>query len=236
MKLYKITDRNGQTYNETQWGEGIEHTASGEGDLCTSGWLHAYEDPVLAIVMNPVHANFKNPQLWEADGDVGITDGLKVGCTRLKTTKKIEIPEVSTTSKVAFGILCALEVYHSDDFKAWASAWLSGEDRTKKSATAAWAGAADEAWVEEEAAEGAAAEAAAAAWAEAAAAAWAEAEAARAEVEEAEAWAARAVAEAKAAMTAKSGAVIDFKALLKKAMEIANGKANTENNEILNRG
>ena len=69
MTLYKLTTQDGVTrkgeHNETKWGDGVEHTASGEGDLCGPGWLHAYEDPLVAAFMNPAHANITNPrELW----------------------------------------------------------------------------------------------------------------------------------------------------------------------------
>jgi hypothetical protein len=50
MKLYKLTDENGQTKNHTQWGENISHSASGDSnqDLCSNGWIHAYESSLLA--------------------------------------------------------------------------------------------------------------------------------------------------------------------------------------------
>ena len=56
-KLYKLTDQNHQTRNNTKWGAGVTHTASGQGDLCTAGWLHAYTSPLLAVLLNPIHAN-----------------------------------------------------------------------------------------------------------------------------------------------------------------------------------
>ena len=68
LTLYKLTNENGQTYNKTQWGEGVVHTADGTGNLCSKRWIHAYADPLLAVLLNPIHANFHNPQLWEAEG------------------------------------------------------------------------------------------------------------------------------------------------------------------------
>ena len=86
MLLYKLTDAQAQTHGDTQWGDNVEHTAPGTGPLCSAGWIHAYTDPLLAVLLNPIHAKFSSPRLWEADGDVGATDhGLKVGCTRLRT-------------------------------------------------------------------------------------------------------------------------------------------------------
>jgi hypothetical protein len=150
VKLYKLTDSNNQTHGATQWGEGIEHTASGKGQMCGPGWLHAYRDPLLAVLMNSAHADFTNPVLWIADGDVGVDDGLKVGCTRLKTLSVIELPIITTEQRVTFAILCALEVCREPSFVKWANAWIDGTDRSAEAAKAAeaaakaaWAAAAD---------------------------------------------------------------------------------------------
>jgi hypothetical protein len=189
-QLYKLTDAKGQTYGATQWGDGIEHTASGIGELCGPGWIHAYagsdSDPeagaLLAVLLNPTHGNFDAPRLWLAEGEVGKLDhGLKVGCTRLRTLREVPLPSVSLTQRVRFGILCALAVCPSSkwgaNFRQWAAKWLAGADRTAESAWAAEA-AAREAW-EAWAARAAAWAARAAAWA-AREAAWAAAWAARA--------------------------------------------------------
>ena len=184
MKLYKLTDEHGQTHSKTQWGENVTNTANGEGDLCGPGWIHAYTDPLLAVFLNPVHADFKSPQLWEAEGEVGKEDcGLKVGCTSLTTIRRMNVPAVTTEHCVRFAVLCVRQVYSEPAFLAWSEKWLSGEDR---SGTAAWAAA--------EAAKAAAwAAAKAAKAAKAAWAAWA-AEAAKAAAKAA-AWAAEVAAE-----------------------------------------
>jgi hypothetical protein len=137
MTLYKLTDEKFQTHNQTQWGEGIEHTTSGTGEMCSRGWLHAYADPYLAVVFNPVHANFANPVLWEAEGEIGKTDGLKVGTTRLKTVRQIELPLVSTNARVRFAIYAVLEVYTESSFVEWTQTWLMGKDRGSVAAIAA---------------------------------------------------------------------------------------------------
>ena len=176
MKLYKLTDANAQTYNKTQWGEGITHEGTGEGDLCGPGWIHAYTDPLLAVLLNPIHGDFKSPRLWEAEGEVGKEDlGLKVGCKKLTTTSEIPLPVITIEQKVKFAIYCALEVYQEPSFITWANEWLENKDRSRAS-TAAWAAAdATAAWA-------AAAAAWAAADADAAAAAWAAWAASRAKV------------------------------------------------------
>lgn len=139
MKLYKLTDENGRTHGGTQWGEGVSHRATGakNQDLCSDGWIHAYKHPLLAVLLNPIHANFQNPQLWEAEGKIEKRDGqLKAGVRRLTTVRRIPLPEVSIEQRIRFGILCVVSVYKEPSFLRWADNWLTGKDRT---AAAAWA-------------------------------------------------------------------------------------------------
>lgn len=141
MKLYKLTDENGQTYGGCQWGENVTHgegeLLEGEGPLCSGHWYYAYQDPMLAVLMNPAHANFKKPRLWEAEGNPGKVEPDKVGCKSLITIREIiPLPEVTVTQRIAFGILASLEVYDNPMFVGWAEEWLSGEDRSRAAADA----------------------------------------------------------------------------------------------------
>ena len=218
VTLYKLTDAQGQTHgdgtNHTQWGAGVTHEAAGstDGPLCSSSWIHAYEHPLVAVLLNPIHADLKNPQLWKCSGEIGKRDGpLKCGCRALTTVELLPLPEITTEQRVRFAIGCAWP-QGSAAWKQWAADWLRGKDRTAAAearaaaAEAAEAAAEAAAWAAEEAAAWAAEEAAA--WAaraaaeaaeaaEAAAAAWAAAEAAAeaAEAAEAAAWAAEAAAD-----------------------------------------
>jgi hypothetical protein len=82
-------------------------------------------------LLNPIHAAFKDPILWEAEGEVVLNDrGLKVGCETLTTVRRLPLPEVTTTQRVAFGILCAKEVCKNAAWNSWADAWLDGRDRS----------------------------------------------------------------------------------------------------------
>jgi hypothetical protein len=142
MKLYKLTDENDRTYNNTQWGENVTHTASGKGDLCGPGWLHAYTNPLLAVLLNPIHAGFKSPHLWEAEGRIYKTDkGLKVSTKKLATIRRMKLPPIYATQRIAFGILCAKKVYTDKKFVRWANEWLSGKNRSETAAWAAYAAA-----------------------------------------------------------------------------------------------
>ena len=181
-KLYKLTDEQGRTRagedNELTWAVGVEHKTAGTGTrLCTPDVIHAYEHPLIAVLMNPMHAMF-NPatmRLFVAEGEIVACEGqLKCGVHALKIVEEIAIPVLTIEQRVKFAILCAKQVCKDDAWNAWADKWLSGEDRAAEAARAARAA---------RAAEAARAEAAGAAWAAARvawAAAWAAAEAARA--------------------------------------------------------
>ena len=165
--IYKLTDQDMRTHNGFQWTLNKEETASGKGGLCGPGFLHAYTDPLLAILLNPIHADIKSPRLFKGTGTVSKTDnGLKIGCTEMTLTEEMELPVINIVQRIAFGILCTKEVYKDKDWNTWADNWLSGKDRTEATAEAA----ARATWATAEAAARAAAEAA---WEAAARATWA---------------------------------------------------------------
>ena len=191
MKLYKLTDQNNETRNQTLWGEGVTHTVSGKGKLCGTGWLHAYEHPLIALFMNPIHGRFESPRLWLAEGEIGTRDGeLKCGVASLTTITELEVPGLTIDFRVTVAIKLALLSHYDPEFTRWAHSWLSGKDRSGGTAKAvaadawaAYAAAADAraawaadaraaAWAAKAAAWAAAADAKAAAW-DAKAAAWA---------------------------------------------------------------
>ena len=206
MIKYKLTTQDGTTHNYYQWslpkGEkpGDWHRTSGEGNLCGPGWLHYYHHPLLAVLLNPIHADIQDPILWEVEvgGEQKDDAGLKGGATKMRLLKKIDLPMFSTEQRVVFGIYCALETCNDEEFVRWANGWLMGSDRSAAEAAQAAA-----AWTAAARAAAEAAQAAAAAWT---AAAWAAEAAARA-AWTAAAWAARA-------------AQIDLVAIAKKAQQV----------------
>ena len=169
MALCKLTDEHHRTCNNTQWGPGVRHEATGpiEGELCTDSWIHYYSHPLLAVLLNPIHANFVNPVGWAVmiEGPTRDDHGLKMGCRALTTLHQIDLPVVTTMQRVRFAIFCAQAVIGQTIpvWARWAEKWLDGTDRTTR--------AAEEAAAAEAAAEAARAAAWAAAWAAEAAAA-----------------------------------------------------------------
>jgi hypothetical protein len=135
MKLYKLTTedhftRKGKS-GETRWWPHRTVTTEGRGGLCGPGYIHAYTHPLLAVFLNPIHADIHDPVLWECIGTPRLSDrGLKVGCTQFTTMRVIDLPAVTLEQRVRFAILCAQRPPSFAPFYAWAKAWLSGTDRT----------------------------------------------------------------------------------------------------------
>jgi len=148
-KIYKLTDQNYRTRagqaNETVWGEGVTHEAElpGEGDLCTGHYVHAYEHPLIAAFMNPIHANIDDPILWECSTPkIHKRDGqLKLGVKTLTTVRQIPLPVITVEQRVEIAIRCTLAIYDDPYFVRWAEKWLSAEDRSERAARAARAAA-----------------------------------------------------------------------------------------------
>jgi hypothetical protein len=142
--LYKFTNSNMITQNNTQWVINEWKETDGiQRELCNSSWLHAYEDIYVAAFMYPAHVNYDNPRCFRAEGDGAfLSDGTKCGVTRLRLVEEISLPTITTEQRIKIGILCALEVYHEASFVTWANNWLSGKDRSKEAARAARAAAA----------------------------------------------------------------------------------------------
>jgi len=140
MIIWKLADEHDRTHGGCQWGEGVQHNTSGEGELCGPGWTHWYTHPLLAVMLNPCHGNFDltKAHLWKGEGTPEKFDhGLKVGCRDGRTIKRVPLPKVSLKSKVRFGILCAWEVYADKKWRRWARNWLSGKDRSEVAAAMA---------------------------------------------------------------------------------------------------
>ena len=137
MIRYKLTDENMQTYGGFQWKLGkvyeIDIDLQNKNmPLCFSSWFHVYSHPLVAVLMNPIHAKFTNPRLFKCScsGYHQTDTGLKEGFTKVKLLKELKIPEITLTQRVAFGILCAKKVYKEKEWNEWADKWLKGKDRS----------------------------------------------------------------------------------------------------------
>ena len=124
-----------------QWAAGVTHEIAADdyrGVLGRKGIIHAYESPHVAVFMNPIHAEYDPARLWlcETDTEVVRNDQLLCGVRRLTCVEELPPPEIKTTARIRAAILCVWEVYDEPTWRAWATRWLSGEDRSAKSAVA----------------------------------------------------------------------------------------------------
>jgi hypothetical protein len=74
--LYKLTDKNGKTQNNTQWGPGVTHRkrVCTNPELCSSNVLHAYRNVNLAFLLNSIHADINDPLVWECRGKIAVEE------------------------------------------------------------------------------------------------------------------------------------------------------------------
>jgi hypothetical protein len=155
---YKMTDENMRTYGDCQWELGVKKVTNGKGELCGPGFLHCYTNPLLAGFLNPIHANFKNPRLFEVavGGDERHDYGIKCGFSEMMLAKEIAVPAITTEQRVKFALLCAASVYKDTNFVKWSKNWTNGLDRSAEAAEAARSAARSAAWAAAWAAEAAA--------------------------------------------------------------------------------
>lgn len=139
MKCYKLTDQDNLTCGGCRWGENVTHAADGSGELCSSGWLHFYENALVGLLMNTQHAMIPQPRLWLAEsGEIIKRDRwLKAGSTKLTTIRELPLPTITAEKRAEFAIRSALEVCTDSTWITWAKSWLSGEDRRPSTALAA---------------------------------------------------------------------------------------------------
>ena len=137
MKIaYKLIGSEMKTHKGFQWELGKWYETTGKGKLCSSSWLHFYNDPLVGLFMNPIYANIPNPRLFRAEVEGKFLDdnGLNCGYTKARLIKELPVPQISPVQRVRFAIFCVKEVYKERKWNKWADNWLSGKDRTKESA------------------------------------------------------------------------------------------------------
>jgi hypothetical protein len=154
IRLWKMTDAQScsqdRTYDsahythpcDVQWGKNITHQryhgaalVRAEGGVL----IEAYRAPALAVLFAPVSPLVGQPdcRLWEAETsleNIVLDEGYRVGVSRLTTRHEVTKPQISATAAVHFGLLCGLAVCQDLTWRAWAQAWLTGEERSSAAA------------------------------------------------------------------------------------------------------
>ena len=132
QKYYKLLSQEMTSHNDTKWEIGTTITILKPGkEMCTDQVLHCYNHPLLAVFLNPIHADIKNPLLFEIKVDEIVnSDGLKFASKSQTLLKEISLPEISTDQRIASSIKIAKTVYKDEKWNEWADKWLSGEDHS----------------------------------------------------------------------------------------------------------
>lgn len=138
---YKLTDWSMQTYQGFQWELGKwyripDDSRRWDSGLCSSGWFHCYDDPLIAMFRNPGDANIHSPRLFRVTvrGNKETDHGLKYGFTMMRLKEEIDVPDITNEQRVKFGILCAMQAYKEQRWTRWAENWLDGTDRSYQQA------------------------------------------------------------------------------------------------------
>jgi hypothetical protein len=139
QKYYKLLSKEMTSRNDTKWELNVPITILKEGNaMCTDQVLHCYNHPLLAAFLNPIHANIKEPRLFEIIVDEIVdNDGLKFASKSQTLINEIPLPEISTEQRITISIKIAKTVYKDEKWNEWADKWLSGEDRSSDAAYAA---------------------------------------------------------------------------------------------------
>ena len=148
--VYKLTDKNMRTYKGYQWEQNEEKTAPGIGPLCTNGWFHAYPHPDLAILLNPIHANYQPCRLFKgrACGKL-LAETLKLGVSKLTLNEELTVPRFTRLDLTAWAILVVRSIplrKHIPIWEAWADEVLQTHKLPAADAAYAAAYAADAAY------------------------------------------------------------------------------------------
>lgn len=129
MKVYKLTNQQHNTINNTTWGPNVTHTANGNSEsLGNDQWIHFFLHPFLAEILRPTNYSpilLSSPSttttLWEAqtNGKILIPDQTRGGTTSLTTLKIIPTPTIHNNTRIRFAAQAAIQVEPNPKCKDW---------------------------------------------------------------------------------------------------------------------
>jgi hypothetical protein len=129
----KLTHFDRTTYGDCQWIVGEWKETSGDGPLCSDGWIHVYEHgPVLAEILSPLHTDHGNGRrMWrvEIGGETKRDGQSKFGVTRCRLLEELPVPDITPQNRIEFAIRCAKRVCRNEEWNEWADRWLKGPGR-----------------------------------------------------------------------------------------------------------
>lgn len=136
MRKYILTDPTGRVSNDVVITPGrYVHKDGTKYEIFNRISRDCYDTPLLAALMAPVDTTAGEVRLFAIDHWGVSTDASDPrGYTVVKEIA--EVPKVTLLQKVACAIAVLARVYPHQDFRTWAAAWASGQDRSAPTARA----------------------------------------------------------------------------------------------------
>lgn len=125
MRKYLLADLHGQTRRgitiNTNRANGKRYYS---GDIVSRNIWECADSPLLAIMINPLHAECVRPRLFEIGGKFGQDQN------NVHRVREIDLPEVSPEQKLAYAMYCVRSLIPEHAFDAWVERWLANDDRS----------------------------------------------------------------------------------------------------------
>lgn len=124
MQKYLLTDVNGRSRRGTI----IEANCANPnrqfgGDVVSRNIWECADTPLLAVMVNPLHAECVLPRLFEIRG-------FGQEQNKIDRIREIGLPKVLPEQKLAFAMYCVRSLAPDDAFAAWVERWLANIDRS----------------------------------------------------------------------------------------------------------
>lgn len=132
---YACTDYDNRAPGGRFWKAGATYLGKGSTEDGGANWLPYYPSPKMALLLNPMDGNFKNPNVWEVE----VQDAPQTpGHTSVRALRVLPHVRLAPEDSVRFALLVALQAYRTGlfpgEFARWARAWLAGQDRSGEAA------------------------------------------------------------------------------------------------------
>ncbi|MEE8388533.1 MAG: hypothetical protein V3R65_08150 [Acidiferrobacterales bacterium] len=124
MRKYLLADVNGRsrrgTTIEVNYTNGKRQFG---GDVVSRNIWECADTPLLAVMINPLHAECVCPRLFEIRG-------FGQEQNEIHRIREIGLPKVLAEQKLAFAMYCVHSLAPDDAFAAWVERWLANVDRS----------------------------------------------------------------------------------------------------------
>jgi len=124
MRKYLLTDLNGKTRRGTTIETNRKNGKRQHGDIVSQNVWECADTSLLAIMINPLHAECVRPRLFEIRGE------FKQDRNTVHRVGEIVLPDVSPEQKLAFAMYCVRSLVPDHTFGAWVERWLANIDRS----------------------------------------------------------------------------------------------------------